>query len=227
MRGLGLCCVLIEAGLDQLRPNGQTPVSQSPEKVPARRTIFRGNEDMDTVPVLCEGWAASIANLPNGRQQILSFILPGEFVSSALIFQPVLHYAVISITELCYRNFDRMELRKSLLAHPDMFEAIVSSVVNEKRQTDQLAIDLGQRTAQGRVARLILNLWNRLSTRGMVRGRSFDFPLRQTHIADAIGITPVHVSNVLGEFRRSGVIEIADRSLKIADLERLQRLAEQ
>ena len=63
--------------------------------------------------------------------------------------------------------------------------------------------------------------------RGMVRGEpvELDFPLRQRHIADATGLTPVHVSKVLSEFRRSGLIRLSERSLTILDLTGFRRIA--
>jgi CRP/FNR family transcriptional regulator, anaerobic regulatory protein len=53
-----------------------------------------------------------------------------------------------------------------------------------------------------------------------------DFPLRQHHIADATGLTPVHVSKVLTEFRRSGLINISDRSLTVLDPVGFRRIAQ-
>jgi CRP-like cAMP-binding protein len=52
-----------------------------------------------------------------------------------------------------------------------------------------------------------------------------EFPLRQHHVADATGLTPVHVSKVLSEFRRDGLIEIGERSLTILRVAEFQRLA--
>jgi CRP-like cAMP-binding protein len=54
-----------------------------------------------------------------------------------------------------------------------------------------------------------------------------DFPLRQHHIADAVGLTPVHVSKVLSEFRRNGMIQLSERTLAILDPDRLRALARQ
>ena len=93
-------------------------------------------------------------------------------------------------------------------------------------QGDQLALDLGRRTADERIARLILNLAPRLAKRGMANGPAMDFPLRQRHIADATGLTPVHVSKVLGEFQRAGLIEISSRSLTIINETELRRAAD-
>ena len=45
-------------------------------------------------------------------------------------------------------------------------------------------------------------------------------------VADATGLTVVHVGNILAEFRRNGLLEISDRSLTIVDLAGLRRVAE-
>jgi CRP-like cAMP-binding protein len=59
----------------------------------------------------------------------------------------------------------------------------------------------------------------------MVQDQTMDFPLRQHHVADATGLTAVHVSKVLSEFRRRGLIEISDRSLTVLNAGEFQRVA--
>ena len=59
----------------------------------------------------------------------------------------------------------------------------------------------------------------------MANGQTIHFPLRQHHVADATGLTSVHVSKVLSDFRRCGLIEISDRSLTILDPAGFQRVA--
>ena len=93
-------------------------------------------------------------------------------------------------------------------------------------QSDQMALDLGRRTADERIARLIVNIAGRLAKRGMRKSDSMEFPLRQRHIADATGLTPVHVSKVMGEFQRAGLFEIRGRVLTIFDELELRRAAE-
>jgi CRP-like cAMP-binding protein len=88
-----------------------------------------------------------------------------------------------------------------------------------------LAIDLGQRSADERIASLILNLTGRLARRGMMHGGSVEFPLRQHHIADATGLTSVHAGKVLSEFRRAGLIELNDRFLTLTKPDELRRVA--
>lgn len=203
---------------------------KSAHVVPARRIVFRQNDLPDAVPVICDGWAASIVMLSDGSRQILSFLLPGDIVSTALLFDARAHCFVEAITEVRYRTFKRNELRAVLLKQPSLFDALSKAWIEEKNRSDQIIVDLGRRSADERIARLILGLAKRLAQRGMTRtvgesGLEMDFPLRQHHIADASGLTPVHVSKVLSEFRRAGLTKISDRSLTIIDQAGLRRIA--
>lgn len=221
-----LCRTVAEAAWS-LPQGGSIELQKSVNVVPARRIVYRDHDLQDAVPVICEGWAASVVMLSDGSRQILSFLLPGDIVSTALLFDARAHCLVEAITEVRYRTFNRSALKGSLFRHPELMEKFSKAWIEEKAQADQLIVDLGRRTAEERIARLILNLQDRLARRGWVQPETMemDFPLRQHHIADATGLTPVHVSKVLSEFRRSGVIKISDRSLTILDLERFRRIA--
>jgi CRP/FNR family transcriptional regulator len=193
--------------------------------VPARRVIFRQRDLHDLVPFICRGWAACAVTLSDGSRQILSFLLPGEIVSTALLFGSAAHCSVEAITEVQYRCFRRDDLMAIMLSDARLFEKVSRSWVDRKLRANHLAVDLGRRTADERIARLILGLRERLANRGMVQGQTMEFPLRQHHVADATGLTAVHVSKVLSEFRRRGLIEINDRSLTIVDQAEFQRVA--
>lgn len=202
-------------------------IQQTFHTVPARRIICREQDLHDAVPIICTGWAASVVLLSDASRQILSFLLPGDIVSTALLFEPRPHCLVEAITDVRYCTFKRTELKGILFNHPDLFERLSKAWIEEKSRADQLIVDLGRRTADERIARLILNLAERLGIRGLVQTElmEMEFPLRQHHIADATGLTPVHVSKVLSEFRRSGLIKISDRSLTILDLAGFRRVA--
>jgi CRP/FNR family transcriptional regulator, anaerobic regulatory protein len=221
---LNLCHAIASAG-DDVSDDFSAMLEATEHTVPARRIAFRSRDLHDIVPIMCEGWAASAIALSDGSRQILSFLLPGDLVSATLLFGAPLHCMVEAITDVRYRTFRRADFKAALFKHPNLFEKISKSWIEEKSRSDQLAIDLGRRTADERIARLILGLKERLEQRGMANGLSFEFPLRQHHIADATGLTPVHVSKVLSEFRRNGLIEISDRAVTIRDLENFQRIA--
>lgn len=226
LRSSGICQVLIDSGLEAARPTA-APIRQSAVTANSGRTIFRRHDPLDRIPVLCDGWAAVVASLSNGRRQILSFVLPGEFTSYAALFDDRHRQPVISITASSCRCFQAAELKHVLFSDAGAIGRIGAAIVAEKQRADRLMVDVGCRSATGRIACLILDLRDRLMERNLVQDESFEFPLRQTDIADATGLTPVHVNRVLGELRREGLIQIADRSIRILSLDSLQSMAEQ
>jgi CRP-like cAMP-binding protein len=220
----GMCHGMSDAGNGRYAaPQVLLPASE--QTIAARRVIFRQRDLHDVVPFICQGWAASTVTLSDGSRQILMFLLPGDIVSPSLLFGPTAHCSVEAITEVQYRTFKRDDLKALLTRDPDLIEKIARVWNDRKLQAQQLAVDLGRRTADERIARLILNLRDRLAGRGMVQDQTMDFPLRQHHVADATGLTAVHVSKVLSEFRRRGLIEISDRSLTILNPAEFQRIA--
>jgi CRP-like cAMP-binding protein len=88
-----------------------------------------------------------------------------------------------------------------------------------------LIADLGRRTAAGRIARLMLDIWHRMEASGGLKDGAIEFPLRQTHIADATGLTTVYVSKVINAFRNGKFVAYSDRSLKILDIEKLRQIS--
>jgi CRP/FNR family transcriptional regulator len=221
-----LCCGMksVDGGIE-----GQSPLhtlSATTHTIPARRLILHPKEWSDFVPIICSGWAMSSVALPDGRRQIISFLLPGDIVSAGSLLAPMAGHTVEAITEVTYRKFRRDEIKRLMFGRADLLEKLFGLWNEAKARADQLALDLGRRRADERIARLILRLAEKVAKRTTVRSATFDFPLRQRHIADATGLTPVHVSKVLGELQRAGLIEINSRSLTILNASELQRVAD-
>ena len=189
-----------------------------------RRNIYVAGEPSDSAYVICSGWACRMMRLPEGRRQILSFLLPGDLFSATAPFQQSLDFHVEAITKVRYAAIDSEKIRAMVAREPLVLEAFVNSCIAESKDANQKLADLGQRSADEKIALLILQLMERLDQRRLVQDQSFDFPLRQQHIADAVGLTPVHVSRVMGIFRKAGLIDIQQERLKVLDLAELRRI---
>lgn len=213
-----------EAGTEGHHEHPQ--LSATVHTIPARRLILHPKEWSDFVPIISSGWAMSSVALPDGRRQIISFLLPGDIVSAGSLLAPMSGHTVEAITEVTYRKFKRDEIKELVFKRSDLLEKLFGLWNEAKARADQLALDLGRRRADERIARLILRLADKVAKRMSVRSQTFDFPLRQRHIADATGLTPVHVSKVLGELQRAGLVEISSRSLTILNAAELQRVAD-
>jgi len=225
VREAGICRAFLridapDAGLQ----NGR--LHQDFQKSLPRRNIYDADRATENVFVVCSGWAFRFVQLPDGRRQTLSILLPSDLVSGMALFARKLRYSVQALTKVTYCRFNRAELMGAIAARPELLNALTGIFVDEQERADEAITDLGRRSASERIARFMIQLMNRLAARDMVRDHAFDFPLRQQHIADTVGLTTVHVSRVIGAFRQMGLIELGGGRLKIHDLAELRRIAD-
>ena len=171
---------------------------------------------------IVEGWAFRWRKTGHGRRQILAFILPGDFlglpdVSRELgaAFQG--GSAVEAITELRVCMFPRDRVEDFLYGGADGPALLNASIARDLSGYEDRLVDLGRRTAFQRIASLLIDLATRLKARGLTEGDTLFFPPRQEHLADALGLTQVHVSRVLTDLKSRGLIRLAQRRLAILD----------
>ncbi len=214
------CAVRAQGICSAVRPKVHGHATSRP-----RQTIYRANEPLNGVRMICEGWAFSFTLLPDGRRHIISFLLPGDLVSVRSVLQDRLPFSVHTLTEVRHCSFERAELIAAMREKPDVFQQFSDLCVAELESANQLATDMGRRSAEQRLARLILGLKARLTSRNLVRDQSFEFPLRQQHMADAISVTSVHVSRMITTLHDAGVIDLRNRRLKILRQAELERIA--
>jgi predicted transcriptional regulator len=82
-------------------------------------------------------------------------------------------------------------------------------------------MNLGQRTAFERMAHLLCEVLLRLRLAGRTDSASCDFPLTQSDLADATGLSKVHVNRTLQELRAANLIVLKGKTLVVPSLERL------
>lgn len=210
------------AGLCEGCKCGAASLRFTEHTVPARRLVWHPKEWSEYVPVISKGWASSSITLATGGCQILSFLLPGDVVSTASLFGAIAGRSVEAITEVSYRKYRRDDLKALLQSDPEFFCLVTAAWIREREQADNMLVDLGRRMADARIARLILYLGEKLAKRNMISGETIPFPLRQRHIADATGLTTKHVTKTLTSFQRLGLIEIENRTLRIVDAAELR-----
>lgn len=105
-----------------------------------------------------------------------------------------------------------------------MLEVFARVCIVERQDREALLVDLGRRSAEERIAHLVLRIIERLASQTVIREQRYPWPLRQQDIADATGLTPVHVSRTLAELRRSGIIDIERSILTVVDQARLESI---
>ncbi|MGY3448689.1 Crp/Fnr family transcriptional regulator [Bradyrhizobium sp. USDA 4353] len=179
--------------------------------------------------ILCSGWAFRYRILPDGRRSIVKIVLPSQVVSTEAAFSepsvPQSDTPVQALTDVQLCSYSARKLRETCLATPPLMSLVLDLLMQEMRDAYDLASALAQRSAQGRIAFLVLGTMNKLVPEGLVEGRRYSFPLRHQHIADAAGLTTVHVSRVLAQLRESGLMSVSDGAVTFHDLPGCDRAA--
>jgi CRP/FNR family transcriptional regulator len=189
------------------------------------RSIYRAGDTREEVYTLLDGWAFRFILLPDGRRQILSFLLPGDAVLFPLMYRKRLPYSIEALTSVSLCTFDSGEMSDLLARSPFLARQFESACVNELASLDGRLTDLGRRTADERMAHFLLSVYDRLKKRGYAVGQSVPFPLRLHHLADALGLTATHVSRMLAALRQQGLISLSQSRLTVHDEDELATIA--
>jgi len=170
------------------------------EGQPARRARF-----------VVAGWAACQRVLPDGRRQIFRLILPGDGLGLHERGSPAVPWTVVALTAL--ETVDAQALVEAAEAGRStaLSQALVGAALSEEQLLLDHLVRLGQQTAYERVAHFLLELQRRLQVAGLGDSRRFPLPLTQEILADALGLSIVHVNRTLQQLRREGLIELRSR----------------
>ncbi len=188
-------------------------------------TVLREGERAERLYTLLAGWAFRYKTLPDGRRQILSFLMPGDIVGlQAKLFEEAAH-GIDALTTIRLCAFSRDRIWDVYRMQPSLAFDLTWLGANGERLVDEALLSVGRRTAAESMAVLVLYLWRRAKTLGMVRDGALAFPLTQAHIADALGLSQVHVSRVLQELRKRGAFELARGSLTRVNEALIARIA--
>jgi len=172
---------------------------------------------------ILSGWTCEMRVLPDGRRQIFSFEIPGDPVLSRPVnaSNPCSVVALTSVecidvaqTLSRARESERTEISRAMNA--------ALNLAQERRYED--IIRLGRRSALQRLADLLLEFHDRLDQIGLVDERGFYLPLTQEHLADALGLSVVHVNRSLKALRLGGMATFRFGRVTQFDRERLVEL---
>ena len=154
---------LSEAAISAARCSAIAGAGQAPVHAPvhgvhkaiaARHNICRAGEPNEGVTVVCSGWAVRFIQLPDGKRQILSVIMPGDLISPMSLFERQFSFSVQAVTAVRTCVFPFAEVRARMRDNPALFDLWLRLTAAEHRETDRRLVDLGQRTAQERIAGL-------------------------------------------------------------------------
>jgi CRP-like cAMP-binding protein len=199
--------------------------TQVTHTVPARRDLIREGDEPRCLYLILKGWACHYRTLEDGRRQIVDFAVPGDLCDLNLFILDKMDHGIGAISSLSVAEIGREVFHRVVTTFPNITTALWWQELVSKSIHREWILNVGQRRARERIAHLFCEMFLRLESVGLTQGLSCDFPPTQADIADAAGLTPVHVNRTLAELRRSGLIMLEKRTLTIPDMTALQQVA--
>jgi CRP-like cAMP-binding protein len=176
---------------------------------------------------LQSGWAFRFKTLSDGRRQILNFLLAGDFIGVQQKMGDAAAHGVETLTDAVFCVFQRDSLWEIHRRSPTMGFNVTWLTAHEESLVDDTLLSVGRRSAEERIASLLILLFKRaaaLQADGGAEG--VPFPLTQQHVADALGLSLVHTNKTLRKLERRGLHHIRDGRLHMRDVTALARLAD-
>ena len=185
--------------------------------IKARQEIVHEGDEIIRPMLLVRGWGARTRCLEDGRRQIISFLLPGDLIG---VFSQAGLLASSTMTAIT-------DVRLCFAPNPSVSDTLaiayaISRGLDEAHLLGQIT-RLGRLNAHERIQDLLLELLERLEQAGLARGGRFAIPLTQEMLADALGLTPVHVNRMLQQARQAGELSWQGGEVALHDPKAIQR----
>lgn len=193
--------------------------------VDARRDLVSEGDKPRFVHLILDGWACRYKQLPDGKRQIVGLFVPGDFCDLNVYILKYMDHSIGAITRLKVAMISPDEMVALTAERPRVTQALWWHELVAAAVQREWTLNVGQRSAYERLAHLLIELYIRLQVVGRADNGRCDFPLTQNDLADATGLTAVHVNRTLQELRRDGLIELDRKQLQILDLERMMDIA--
>ena len=189
-----------------------------------RDMIHQGQADQ-TAYIVASGWACSYKLLPGGTRQIVDVQIPGDFLGLRSVLFRTADHNVEPITRVQASEVKEQDLLAAFTQTPRLATAVLWAASRDEAMVVEHLVGLGRRNASERMAHFLLELGARLKLVGLADRKGFSCPLSQYQLADALGLSAVHVNRVLRELREEGLLTFQKGKVQFLNYEALVELS--
>ncbi|PWE28406.1 Crp/Fnr family transcriptional regulator [Maritimibacter sp. 55A14] len=193
--------------------------------VAGRDMVHQGQSDQAAY-ILSEGWVCSYKIQRDGTRQIVDFQVPGDFLGLRSVLLRTSDHSFEPIVNIKAAEVLKDDLLAAFAQTPRLATAILWAASRDEAMVVEHLVGIGRRDADARMAHFLLELGSRLALVGMGSKEGYDCPLTQYHLADALGLSAVHVNRVLRQLRENGLATFRDGRVSFRDHDGLVDLAE-
>ena len=188
--------------------------------------IVREDDCPTNSNLLLEGMVCRYNSMPNGKRQILSFHTPGDVFDAQSFMIEKMDHSVGTLTACKIAALPHATMNQISEEHPRIARAMWKDTLVDAAIFRQWIVNVGRRDAYQRIAHLICELYTRLDVVDLTKDGTIIWPLTQAEVADATGLSTVHVNRILQELRAEKLIDLDRGKLQVLDWQGLKRAGE-
>jgi CRP-like cAMP-binding protein len=175
--------------------------------------------------VLLDGLLCRYKTLPDGQRQILAFHTAGDWPDLHSYFLNQMDHSLAAMSPCHVRQIPHPVLRELIETHPRLGQLLWRETMIDSAIFREWVVNLGARDAHRRTAHLFCELQTKLLALGLADEEGFELPFTQADLADAVGVSTVHVNRVLQQLKREGLVTYGRGYIAIHDWDELQAVA--
>lgn len=184
-------------------------------RIAAGGRLLSTGEENDTLYVVQMGWFHAAIKLATGARQILRFHFPGDLMGTSSMAWAFAVHDFTAVTDAIVSEMSKANLGRLFREQPRLAGMLYAMSAAENVALSDRLTSVGRMDSVERLGTLILDVLARLRVTAGGVVDSFDFPLTQADIGDAVGLTKVHVSRTLGKMEDRGLIERNGKRIKV------------
>jgi CRP-like cAMP-binding protein len=192
----------------------------------AGRDLVHQGQSEQAAYILASGWACSYKILQDGQRQIVDFQIPGDFLGLRSVLLHISDHSIEPVTDIEVSEVLVPDLLDAFSRTPRLATAILWAASRDEAMVVEHLVDVGRRNAAERMAHFLLELGARAALVGMGSKAGFACPLTQYLLADALGLSAVHVNRVLRQLREDGMVTFRDGFVTFDNYARLTDFAQ-
>jgi CRP-like cAMP-binding protein len=225
---------MVNAFIEKLR--GYAPLTSDDEALlaaacrhsknyPAGFDLIREGDEPGPVFVVLEGWTCRYKILPGGGRQIISFMMPGDFCDIHVAVLAAMDHNIATLTQARIATIQRDQMEALVETRKGLAKAFWWTQLVDEGVLRATIVSMGRRTSVERIAHLLCELCIRMRNIGLTDGEQCVMPFNQIVLADAVGLTAVHVNRGIRKLRDAGALDLRPGAMMIGNLKRLAEIA--
>lgn len=200
-------------------------LEKAPRTVRKNESVWQQGAATDHFYTVRKGWVYTYRNMEDGARQVLDIFVPGDIVGlrEFAFKKRISGLTALTDAEICPFPKKRMiDVFSQSLLLCNIFFIIAS---RDQAILLERLVNLGRRSAKAKLAHFLVEISRRLEKTNVNTSNHYRLPLSQGLLADALGLSAVHVNRTFQELKEERLINPGHGGIELLDVDGLKKLA--